>query len=101
MDEWKRHAEDFFKKRLPTIAAGIHLSAVLLSALIMGSGNPDALYQAIWFPLAIMDFPASLLIVGIWMLPITAEIQESMLVFSFPWSDFSNFWVPLFVFGIF
>ncbi len=89
------------QQKIPRIVAAIHIIAVLISALTMVGLTPDALYQAVWFPLAVIDFPVSLLIIGIWALPVTTTIHKSMMVFSFPWSDFSNFWVPLFVFGIF
>jgi hypothetical protein len=87
--------------KIPLLFAAIHFFAVVITASTLVGSEPDALYQAVWFPLTIIDFPVSLIIIGIWMLPVTATIHKAMLVFSFPWSDFSNFWVPLIVFGIF
>jgi hypothetical protein len=85
------------------VTAAIHLVAVFVAAASMVSGGPtpDALYQAVWFPLAIIDFPVSLLILAIWKLPMTDAIHESLQALSFPWRDFVNFWVPLGVFGLF
>jgi len=88
------------KPKLELLAAMVHFVAVLATALTLVGSKPDALYQAVWFPWVVIDFPVPLIIFGIWALPVTATIHRSMLVLSFPWSDFSNFWVPLFVFGI-
>lgn len=89
--------------KIPWATAAIHLMVVIVAATSMASGGPtpDALYQAAWFPLAIIDFPVSLLILVIWKLPMTDAIHESLQALSFPWRDFANFWVPLGVFGIF
>lgn len=100
MSESSEAAQGRFQS-LPRIVAAVHaIGTASLAATLIGT-KPDALYQAIWFPLAILDFPVSLLILIIWMIPITKAIQDAMLGLTFPWSDFANFWVPLVVFGVF
>lgn len=100
MNESSEATQERFRL-LPRIVATIHAIGTVLAAATLVGTKPDALYQAIWFPLTILDFPVSLLIFVAWMIPITKTIQDAMLGLAFPWSDFANFWIPLIVFGVF